>query len=60
MASWGHCLEPMEKLEIYILLELKTLHKGNWKVDTIVAFSQQLIMQVMPELYTLLKLTSKV
>ena len=60
MASWGYCLEPMEKLAIHILLELKTLHKGNWEVDTIMAFSQQLNMQVMPELYTLLKLTSKV
>ena len=28
VASWGHCLEPMEKLECHILLELKALCEG--------------------------------
>ena len=28
MASWGHCLELLEKLESRILLELKVLYKG--------------------------------
>ena len=29
MASWGRYLEPLEKLESCILLELKALHEGN-------------------------------
>ena len=28
MASWGHSLEPLEKLESYILLVLKALCEG--------------------------------
>ena len=59
MASWGHCLEPLEKLESCILLELKALHEGTWKMGKFMAFSQQLVMQVTPELCTLLKATPK-
>ena len=28
VASWGYCLELLEKLESHILLELKALHEG--------------------------------
>ena len=29
MVSWGHCLEPLEKLDSCILLELEVLHGGS-------------------------------
>ena len=40
IASWGHCLEPLEKMESCILLELKALCEGNWKMGKFMAFSQ--------------------
>ena len=40
MASWGHCLEPLEKLESHVFLDLKALHEGIWKMGDITAFSQ--------------------
>ena len=29
IASWGYCLEPLEKMESRILLELKALREGT-------------------------------
>ena len=55
MASWGHCLEPPEKLESCILLELEALHEGSWKMGKFMAFSQHLVMQVTLDLCVLLK-----
>ena len=40
MASWGHCLEPLEKLETHVFLELKALHEGAWKTGKFIVFSQ--------------------
>ena len=40
IASWGHCLEPLEKMESCVLLELKALHEGTWKMGKFTAFSQ--------------------
>ena len=40
MASWGHCLEPLEKIESHILLELKALREGAWKMGKFTVFSQ--------------------
>ena len=59
IASWGRCLEPLEKMESCILLELKALHEGTWKMGEFMAFSQQLTMQVTPELWALLKVAPK-
>ena len=39
IASWGCCLEPLEKLESHILLELKALHEGAWKMGKFMAFT---------------------
>ena len=39
VASWGYCLEPLEKLESHILLELKALHEGAWKMGKFMAFT---------------------
>ena len=59
VASWGHCLEPLEKLGSHILSELKALHEGTWKMGKFIAFYQHLVMRVMPELYALLKVIPK-
>ena len=60
VASWGCCLEPLEKLESHVLmLELKALHEGTWKMGKFMAFSQHLVMQVMLELCALLKVVLK-
>ena len=60
VTSWGCCLEPLEKLERHVLLELKALWEGAWKMGKFMAFSQQLVMQVTPELHALLKVPLKV
>ena len=59
VASWGRCLELLEKMESCILLELKALHEGAWKMGKFMAFSQQLTIQVTPELRALLKVMPK-
>ena len=59
IASWGHCLEPLKKIESCILLELKALHKGTWKMGKFMAFFQQLTKQVTLELRALLKVVLK-
>ena len=38
MASWGRCLELLEKLESCILLELKALHESTWKMGEFTVF----------------------
>ena len=60
MASWDHRLEPLEKLESCVLLELKALHEGTWKMGEFMAFSQHFVMQFTPELCDLLKVELKV
>ena len=42
-------------MESCVLLELKALHEGAWKMGEFMAFSQNLTMQVTPELRALLK-----
>ena len=37
-------------MESRVLLELKALHEGAWKMGEFTAFSQKLTMQVTPEL----------
>ena len=32
IASWGCCLELLKKMESCVLLELKALHEGAWKM----------------------------
>ena len=59
MASWGCCLQLLEKLDSHALLELKVLHEGAWKLGKFMAFPQHLAMQATPDLHTLLKVTPK-
>ena len=53
VASWGHCIEPLEKMESRVLLELKALREGAWKMGEFTAFSRNLTMQVTPDLRAL-------
>ena len=46
-------------MESRVLLELKALHEGAWKMGKFMVFSQNLIMQVTPELRALLKVALK-
>ena len=46
-------------MESRVLLELKALHEGAWKMAEFIAFSQNLIMQVTLELWALLKVMPK-
>ena len=59
VASWGRCIEPLEKMESRVLLELKALREGAWKMGEFTAFSRKLTMQVTPELRALLKVAPK-
>ena len=59
MASWCRCLKPLEKMESHVLLELKALQEGTWKMGKFMAFFQQLTMQVTLELWALLKVVPK-
>ena len=43
IASWGHCLEPLEKMESHILLELKALHEGTRKMGKFRHFPNNLL-----------------
>ena len=38
MTNWVCCLELLEKLESCVLLELKALHEGAWKMGKFMAF----------------------
>ena len=46
-------------MESRVLLELKALHDGTWKMGEFLAFFQNLITQVTPELWALLKVAPK-
>ena len=52
-------MEPLEKLESYVLMKLKALHEGAWKKGNFIAFSQYLVRQVMLELCAFLKVALK-
>ena len=55
----GCYLELLEKLESCILPELKAVHEGTWKMGEFTVFSWHLVMQVILELRTLLKVVLK-
>ena len=59
-AMWGHCLEAFEQLDSRILLELKVLREGAYKLSEFTAFAKHLTMQISKELRALLKVAHKV
>ena len=56
----GCCLEALKQSESRILLELKVLCKGAYKLLEFTAFAKHLTMRVCKELHTLLKVAHKV
>ena len=55
VATWGHCLEALKQSDSHVLLELKALCKGTYKLAEFTAFAKHLTMRVSKELRALLK-----
>ena len=58
-AMWGRCLEALEQSDSRVLLELKALHEGAYKLSEFTAFAKHLTMWVSKELRLLLKVAHK-
>ena len=59
VATWGRCLDTLELHESRVMLELKALREGSWKLSEFTAFHSKLSMVVSPELRALLKISNK-
>ena len=59
MVTWGRCLEALEQSESRVLLELKALREGAFKLAEFTAFAKHLTMRVSKELRVLLKVAHK-
>ena len=59
VATWGRCLETLELHESRVMLELRALREGCWKLSEYTAFHPKLSMIVSPELRALLKISNK-
>ena len=57
--TWGRCLTPMEIHDSRVMLELRALREGAWKLSEFTAFHSKLSMVVSPELRALLKISNK-
>ena len=59
VASWGHRLDVLEQQDSRVVLELRALHEGSWKLGEYTAYAPKLVMQISPELRALLKVSNK-
>ena len=59
VATWGRRLEALEQSDSCVLLELKVLHEGAYKLSEFTSFAKHLTMQVSKELRALLKVAHK-
>lgn len=59
VASWGRCLDALETSDSRVVLELKALREGAWKLSEYTAYAQNLTMRVSKELRALLKVAHK-
>ncbi len=59
VASWGRTLDVLELEDSRVLLELKALREGAWKLSEYTTFSKNLTMKVSPDLKALLKVANK-
>ena len=59
VATWGRCLEALEQSDSRVLLELKALREGAFKLAEFTAFAKHLTMRVSKELRALLKVAHK-
>ena len=59
VATWGCCLEALEQSDSRILLRLKALCKGAYKLLEFTVFTKHLNMRVGKDLCMLLKVAHK-
>lgn len=59
MASWGRCVEAMEKRESKVLLELKAVREGCHKLAEWTAFAKSLAIYLSPAAKALLRVAPK-
>ena len=59
VATWGRCLEALEQSDSRVLLELKALQEGAFKLAKFTAFAKHLPMRVSKELRALLRVAQK-
>lgn len=59
VASWGRTLDVMELEDSRVLLELKALREGAWKLSEFTAYAKNLTMRITPHLKALLKISKK-
>ena len=59
VATWGRCLEALEQSDSCVLLELKALQEGAFKLTDFTAFAKHLTVRVSMELRALLKVVHK-
>ena len=59
VAVWGRCLEALEQSDSRVLLELKALCEGAYKLSEFTALAKHLTMRVSKELHALLKVAHK-
>lgn len=59
VASWGRCLEFLECEDPRVLLELRALKEGFWKLAEYTAYAQKLVVCISPLLKSLLKMANR-
>ena len=59
VATWGRCLEALKQSDSRVLLKLKALHEGAYKLLEFTAFAKHLTMRVSKELCALRKVAHK-
>ena len=59
MATWGRAVDGVERNESRVILELRALREGAYKLVEFVAFANKLTMMVSPELRALLKISHR-
>ena len=59
VASWGRRLETMEAQESRVILELKALREGAWKLAEYTVYHKNLVFVVSKDLRALLKIAHK-
>ena len=59
VASWGRCLEALEAEDSRVLLELKALREGAWKLAEFTTYHKNLTFVVSKDLRALLKIAHR-
>ncbi len=59
VASWGRTLDTLELSESKVVLELKALREGAWKLGEFTSYATNLTMRISPHLKALVKVAHK-